>query len=153
MPGAAVGPLAPGLHGDRGAAGGEQRRPGRRRAAHPLAGYAWLAVGFGLYPIARRRAWQAWAVALALGTLFGGVQIARGAHFPSHVLWSAWIVWGVNVALLGDAGPQLAVKPWVPVQDFDVARGELNEAIAAAFRGAGIGAPVPRQEIRLVGGA
>ena len=70
-------------------------------AAHPLSGYAWLAVGFALYPFSRRRAWQAWAVAFALGTLFGGVQIARGAHFLSHVLWSAWIVWGVNVALLG----------------------------------------------------
>ena len=70
-------------------------------AAHPLAGYAWLAVGFALYPIARRRAWQAWAVALVLGTRFGVVQIARGAHFLSHVLWSAWIVWGVNVTLLG----------------------------------------------------
>ena len=72
-------------------------------AAHPLAGYAWLAVGFALYPFARRRAWQAWAVALALGTLFGVVQMVRGAHFLSHVLWSAWIVWGVNVALLGVA--------------------------------------------------
>ena len=70
-------------------------------AAHPLAGYAWLAVGFALYPLARRRAWQAWAVAFAFGTLFGAVQIARGAHFLSHVLWSAWIVWGVNLALLG----------------------------------------------------
>ena len=70
-------------------------------AAHPLTGYAWLAVGFALYPIARRRAWQAWAVAFALGTLLGCVQIARGAHFLSHVLWTAWIVWAVNVAVLG----------------------------------------------------
>jgi membrane-associated PAP2 superfamily phosphatase len=70
-------------------------------AAHPLAGYAWLAVGFALYPVARRPAWRAWAVAFALGSLFGGVQIVRGAHFLSHVLWSAWVVWGVNVALLG----------------------------------------------------
>lgn len=70
-------------------------------AAHPLAGYAWLAVGFALYPISRRRAWQAWAAAFVLGSLFGAVQIARGAHFLSHVLWSAWIVWGVNLALLG----------------------------------------------------
>ena len=70
-------------------------------AAHPLAGYAWLAVGFALYPLARRRAWQAWAAAFAFGTLFGVVQVARGAHFLSHVLWSAWIVWGVNLALLG----------------------------------------------------
>jgi membrane-associated PAP2 superfamily phosphatase len=29
--------------------------------------------------------------------------MARGAHFLSHVLWSAWIVWAVNVALLGFA--------------------------------------------------
>jgi len=72
-------------------------------AAHPVAGYAWLAVGFALYPTARRRAWHAWAVAFALGTLFGGVQIVRGAHFPSHVLWSAWVVWAVNVALLGSS--------------------------------------------------
>jgi membrane-associated PAP2 superfamily phosphatase len=70
-------------------------------AAHPVAGYAWLAVGFAVYPAARRRAWQAWAVALAVGTVFGGVQMVRGAHFLSHVLWSAWVVWGVNVALLG----------------------------------------------------
>jgi len=85
-------------------------------AAHPLAGYAWLAVGFALYPVARRRAWQAWAVAFALGTLFGGVQVVRGAHFVSHVPWSAWIVWGVNVALLGATvyGPRLfrsALRP------------------------------------------
>jgi membrane-associated PAP2 superfamily phosphatase len=70
-------------------------------AAHPVAGYAWLAVGFAVYPAARRRACQAWAVALVVGTVFGGVQIVRGAHFLSHVLWSAWVVWGVNVALLG----------------------------------------------------
>ena len=69
-------------------------------AAHPLAGYAWLAVGFALYSSARRRSWQSWALAFGLGTLFGVVQIARGAHFLSHVLWSAWVVWGVNVALL-----------------------------------------------------
>ncbi len=70
-------------------------------AAHPVTGYAWLAVGFVLYPAARRRAWQSWAVAFAVGTILGGVQIVRGAHFLSHVLWSAWVVWGVNVALLG----------------------------------------------------
>jgi membrane-associated PAP2 superfamily phosphatase len=72
-------------------------------AAHPLAGYAWLAVGFALYPLSRRRAWQAWLAAFALGTLFGAVQIARGAHFLSHVLWSAWVAWAVNVALLASA--------------------------------------------------
>jgi membrane-associated PAP2 superfamily phosphatase len=69
-------------------------------AAHPLVGYAWLGVGFALLPTARRTAWRAWALALALGTLFGVVQVLRGAHFPSHVLWSAWVVWGVDVVLI-----------------------------------------------------
>jgi len=69
-------------------------------AAHPVAGYAWLAVGFALYPSARRRAWQTWALAFALGTVCGAVQIVRGAHFLSHVLWSAWVVWAVNVVLI-----------------------------------------------------
>ena len=84
------------LGADVGAPGGGGCFP----AAHPLAGYAWLAVGFALYPSAHRRAWQSWALAFGLGTLFGAVQIARGAHFLSHVLWSAWVVWAVNVALL-----------------------------------------------------
>ena len=69
-------------------------------AAHPLVGYAWLAAGFSLYPLARRLAYRAWIAAGTLGTLFGAVQIVRGAHFLSHVLWSAWVVWAVNVALL-----------------------------------------------------
>jgi membrane-associated PAP2 superfamily phosphatase len=69
-------------------------------AAHPLTGYAWLGVGFALYPAARRAARRSWSVALTLGTLCGVVQIMRGAHFPSHVLWSAWFVWAANVALL-----------------------------------------------------
>ena len=70
-------------------------------AAHPLTGYAWLCVGFALYPTARTRALQVWSLALAFGTVCGLVQIMRGAHFLSHVLWSAWLVWGVDVAILG----------------------------------------------------
>lgn len=69
-------------------------------AAHPLAGYAWLGVGFALFPASRRLARRAWTVAFALGSVLGAVQIIRGAHFLSHVLWSAWVVWGVDVALL-----------------------------------------------------
>ncbi len=72
-------------------------------AAHPLSGYAWLAAGFSLYPLAPSLARRWWSVALVLGTLFGAVQIARGAHFPSHVLWSAWVCWAVDVGLLTTA--------------------------------------------------
>lgn len=69
-------------------------------AAHPVTAYAWSCVGFVLYPIAQRAARCWWSAVLFLGTLLGWVQIARGAHFLSHVLWSAWVVWSVNVALL-----------------------------------------------------
>jgi membrane-associated PAP2 superfamily phosphatase len=69
-------------------------------AAHPLSGYAWLAGGLSLYPLAPRVARRWWSVALALGTLFGAVQVVRGAHFPSHALWSAWVAWAVGVAAL-----------------------------------------------------
>jgi membrane-associated PAP2 superfamily phosphatase len=67
-------------------------------AAHPLTGYAWLGVGLVLYPSRAAARWWQWA--FALGTLFGLVQVLRGAHFVSHVLWSAWVVWTVDVALL-----------------------------------------------------
>lgn len=69
-------------------------------AAHPLTGYAWLCVGLVLYPVARSRAHAAWLAAGTLGTVLGVVQMARGAHFASHVLWSAWTTWAVELALL-----------------------------------------------------
>jgi len=93
-------------------------------AAHPLTGYAWLCVGFALYPTARALALRAWHLAFVLGTVCGLVQIMRGAHFLSHVLWSAWLVWGINVVVLGAclavtalAGTQAArpVSPPSPV--------------------------------------
>lgn len=77
-------------------------------AAHPVAGYAWLAAGFSLHPFGRRLAGWSWGIAFAAGTTFGVVQIARGAHFLSHVLWSAWVVWAVNLGLL-------AALTWLPV--------------------------------------
>jgi membrane-associated PAP2 superfamily phosphatase len=36
---------------------------------------------------------------LLVGFAAGAVQVARGAHFASHVLWTACIAYGVNLAL------------------------------------------------------
>ena len=69
-------------------------------AAHPLVGFGWLGIGFALFPSARRSARLATLGALAVGTAFGLVQVARGAHFVSHVLWTAWTAWAVSLALL-----------------------------------------------------
>ncbi|MEO7151342.1 MAG: phosphatase PAP2 family protein [Burkholderiaceae bacterium] len=32
---------------------------------------------------------------LGLGLAYGWAQLARGAHYPSHTLWSAWLCWVV----------------------------------------------------------
>lgn len=67
-------------------------------AGHPSAGFAFLAVpAFVLLSSPRLAAWLA-AVVLSLGGLLGLTQVARGAHFVSHVLWSAW--WCAAVACM-----------------------------------------------------
>lgn len=47
------------------------------RRAHPGLARGWL------------------AGVLVVGTLFGWAQLVRGAHYPSHTLWSAWLCWAV----------------------------------------------------------
>ena len=67
-------------------------------AAHPVSGFAL----FGLYlalesdrRAARAVLWAGWIIGLGAGA----VQVARGAHFASHVLWTAWVAWAVTLAL------------------------------------------------------
>lgn len=69
-------------------------------AAHPVSGFAWLAPALALYPQRRRLALVWWSGAFALGLGLGFVQMLRGAHFLSHLLWSAWVVWALHIALL-----------------------------------------------------
>jgi membrane-associated PAP2 superfamily phosphatase len=57
---------------------------------------------FGLYfmwrPHNTRRA-HAWLlVVLLVGAFYGTAQWARGAHYPSHTLWSAWLCWAFSAA-------------------------------------------------------
>lgn len=70
-------------------------------AGHPSAGFAFLAVpAFVALSSPRWAVWLA-AAALGLGCLLGFTQIARGAHFVSHVLWSAWWCAAVACAFVG----------------------------------------------------
>lgn len=39
--------------------------------------------------------WLLWLV-LAAGLVFGGVQTLRGAHYPSHTLWTAVLCWSLT---------------------------------------------------------
>ncbi|MFG6413729.1 phosphatase PAP2 family protein [Roseateles sp. DC23W] len=67
-------------------------------SGHASAAFAFIGGYFALkraYPVAARR----WLLGvLAAGLLFGLGQLARGAHYPSHTLWTAWICWTVAFA-------------------------------------------------------
>ena len=57
------------------------------RRGHPTAARWWL------------------AVVLSLGALYGWAQLARGAHYASHTLWSAWFCWTGALLMLGRVRP------------------------------------------------
>ncbi len=67
-------------------------------SGHAVAAFAFFSLYFmwrGHRP-SRARGWL--AAVLVAGTLFGVAQLARGAHYPSHTLWSAWLCWTLCVA-------------------------------------------------------
>jgi small conductance mechanosensitive channel len=55
----------------------------------------------------------------------------------------------IGVRLLADSSVNIAVKPWVGVQDYGPAGGEINKSILEAFREHGIVIPYPQREVRL----
>lgn len=75
-------------------------------AGHPLVGFTLLGLHLALKERRPRAARIAAAAALAIGFAAGAVQVARGAHFVSHVLWTAWIAWAVTLALAVPAPPR-----------------------------------------------
>jgi membrane-associated PAP2 superfamily phosphatase len=72
--------------------------PGPGRCApsgHAASGFVWLAGYIALRGVDRTAARYALAFSLLLGILAGLTQLARGAHFLSHVLLTAWICFAV----------------------------------------------------------
>ena len=68
-------------------------------SGHASSAFAFLSARFALaraYPKAARIA--TWAV-VAAGLLLGLVQLARGAHYPSHTLWTGWFCFCLNLLL------------------------------------------------------
>ena len=64
-------------------------------SGHAASAFALLSGWFVLrqpHPRAARR-WL--AVVLLAGAAFGVAQTMRGAHYPSHTLWTAWLCWCV----------------------------------------------------------
>jgi small conductance mechanosensitive channel len=56
----------------------------------------------------------------------------------------------VGVAQIDVAGVRVGVNPWVRVPDVVDAEGDLYRALAERLQAAGIGAPLPRHEVRLL---
>lgn len=56
----------------------------------------------------------------------------------------------IQASELADSSVQLAVKPWVAVNDYVAAAGEINQAILETFRTRGIVIPFPQREVRLL---
>lgn len=62
-------------------------------SGHAVAAFAFLS-GYFLWRRHRPVVGRLWLAGVGLaGLAFGGAQVARGAHFASHVLWSAWLCW------------------------------------------------------------
>lgn len=95
-------------------------------AAHASSGYALLALYFVLRERSRRAARLGLAAGLGMGLMFGIAQQARGAHFVSHDVWSAMIVWTVSLSLYTFV---FQARLWKPAT-----RWECNEASAPAPR-------------------
>jgi membrane-associated PAP2 superfamily phosphatase len=80
--------------------GGREPQTGRcLPAAHPLTGFALFGLYLALRRDRRRAARAVLAAAWVIGLAAGAVQVARGAHFVSHVLWTAWAAWAVTLLL------------------------------------------------------
>lgn len=64
---------------------------------HASTGFA-LMVGYFVYRLQNpKRAYFFLSAAILLGFAMGFAQMMRGAHFLSHNLWTAWIIWFMNV--------------------------------------------------------
>ena len=68
-------------------------------SGHASSGFALFAIYFALRDELPSLARWALALAWLLGLAATFVQVARGAHFASHALWTAWICWALNVVL------------------------------------------------------
>ena len=67
-------------------------------SGHAVAAFAFFGLYFQWRSHDVRRAQRWLAVVLGAGLLFGAAQLLRGAHYPSHTLWSAWLCWALNAA-------------------------------------------------------
>jgi len=75
-------------------------------SGHASAAFAFLGGGWALARAYPRLARLWLAAIVCLGTVYGAGQMLRGAHYPSHTMWTAWICWAVTLAAT-------QIQPWI----------------------------------------
>jgi membrane-associated PAP2 superfamily phosphatase len=80
-------------------------------AAHASSGYALIAFYFAFRERYRLLARLGIVVTILAGLIFGIAQQSRGAHFVSHDVWSAFLVWSIALALYAFA---FKARLWSP---------------------------------------
>ena len=76
-------------------------------SGHASTFFSFLPLFWVLRRYQAQRAWGMLAVFCALGLALSWVQVVRGAHYPSHILWTAWLCWAASAL----ASPWLASRP------------------------------------------
>jgi membrane-associated PAP2 superfamily phosphatase len=114
-------------------------------AAHASSGYALLALYFTFRERHAALAKLGLALGLLTGLTFGLAQQARGAHFVSHDLWSAFLVWTVSLSVYAFA---FRARLWEPARydvshEASVAARQLAPGVHIAGR-SGLGAGIAR---------
>lgn len=66
-------------------------------SGHAVSSFAFIGQYFLWRHHAPRRARALLAAVMLMGLLFGTAQLVRGAHYPSHTWWTAWLCWTLCV--------------------------------------------------------
>lgn len=80
-------------------------------SGHAVSAFAFFGAFFLWRPYRPRLARFFLVVTLLLGLAYGWAQLARGAHFVSHSLWSAWLCWTLAAAAGAFRGWPRAIRP------------------------------------------
>lgn len=82
-------------------------------AGHASTAFAFLAVAVWLQAVSARTSRALWFTVVSVGLVLGWVQQARGAHYFSHTLWTAWLCWATAVTVYALSRPVavLATSP------------------------------------------
>ncbi len=98
-------------------------------SGHAVAAFAFLPLYFQWRRTRPRAALAMLAATLAVGLLFGWAQLARGAHFPSHTMWSAWLCWVIGAVAVRRLDRDQ------PISTLSINRVRPNLAAASATNG------------------